>query len=128
MEDRTPPQDIEAEMTVLGAVLIDGDAYRVAKAILDPGDFRHGAHGTIFAAMAIVLISGRWLHEIEQWVRVAPHIDGVTILMTVAAIAGIVGMCLPVKPGQSRAFAVALFLILISLGCLAPAMAPAIKH
>jgi len=51
MEDRTPPQDIEAEMTVLGAVLKDGDAYRVAKAILEPGDFHREAHRTIFAAM-----------------------------------------------------------------------------
>ena len=40
-------------MTVLGAVLMDeeGDAYRVAKAILDPGDFRNKSHGTIFSAM-----------------------------------------------------------------------------
>ena len=51
MEDRNPPQDIEAEMTTLGAVLISGDAYKVAKSILEPGDFRHKAHGTIFAAM-----------------------------------------------------------------------------
>jgi len=51
MEDRNPPQDIEAEMTVLGAILIDGDTYKVAKAILEPGDFRHKAHETIFSAM-----------------------------------------------------------------------------
>ncbi|MEX1295308.1 MAG: replicative DNA helicase [Candidatus Limnocylindrales bacterium] len=48
--DRLPPQSIEAEQSVLGAMLIDKDAVTEVAEILKPDDFYRGHHGTIYAA------------------------------------------------------------------------------
>jgi replicative DNA helicase len=54
--ERLPPQDIEAEMSVLGALLL-GDTPRSeeAAAILKPEEFYRDAHGRIFRAMSGLL-------------------------------------------------------------------------
>jgi replicative DNA helicase len=49
--DKLPPQNIEAEQAVLGAILIDNDALPRALEILDPEDFYKQSHRTIFYAM-----------------------------------------------------------------------------
>jgi replicative DNA helicase len=49
--DRLPPQSIEAEQSVLGALLIDRDAVIEVAEILRPEDFYRGQHGTIYAAV-----------------------------------------------------------------------------
>jgi replicative DNA helicase len=49
--DRLPPQSLEAEQSVLGAVLIDRDAIIEVADLLRPGDFYRQANGTIFSAM-----------------------------------------------------------------------------
>ena len=51
MIDRLPPQSIEAEQSVLGAVLIDRDAMIEIAEFLKPEDFYRQAHGRIYAAM-----------------------------------------------------------------------------
>ncbi|MEK7829154.1 MAG: replicative DNA helicase, partial [Deltaproteobacteria bacterium] len=50
---KLPPQNIEAEQSVLGAVLIENDAIDKLTGILDPGgeDFYRDAHRKIFKAM-----------------------------------------------------------------------------
>ena len=48
---RTPPQDIEAEMGVLGGMLLSKDAIADVVEILKAGDFYRPVHGTIFAAI-----------------------------------------------------------------------------
>ena len=49
---RLPPQNLEAEQSVLGAVMIDETALpRVMETRLKPEDFYKEAHGLIFAAM-----------------------------------------------------------------------------
>ena len=48
--DRLPPQSVEAEQSVLGAMLIDKDAVTEVAEILKPDDFYRGHHGTIYAA------------------------------------------------------------------------------
>jgi replicative DNA helicase len=52
MTPRTPPQNIEAEQSILGAMLLGGHgAIEEAAALLNPGDFYRTAHGEIFTAM-----------------------------------------------------------------------------
>lgn len=50
-KDRLPPQSIEAEQAVLGAILIDNDALPKALEILDPDDFYKQSHRKIFNTM-----------------------------------------------------------------------------
>ncbi len=52
MTQRVPPQDIDAEMAVLGAVFIEGDAISRAMEILDETCFYRTAHQRIFRAAA----------------------------------------------------------------------------
>jgi len=49
--DRLPPQSIEAEQSVLGALLIDRDAVIEVADFLRPQDFYRQAHGTIYQAV-----------------------------------------------------------------------------
>jgi len=49
--DRLPPQSIEAEQSVLGAILIDRDAIIEVADIVQPEDFYRQAHGRIYGAM-----------------------------------------------------------------------------
>ncbi|WP_363315170.1 replicative DNA helicase [uncultured Phascolarctobacterium sp.] len=51
MEERVPPQNIEAEQAVLGAMLIDKEAIAKASEILTSSDFYREAHRVIFNAM-----------------------------------------------------------------------------
>ncbi len=51
MIDRLPPQSIEAEQSVLGAVLIDRDAIIEIADFLKPEDFYRQAHSRVYAAM-----------------------------------------------------------------------------
>jgi replicative DNA helicase len=49
--DRLPPQSIEAEQSILGAILIDRDAVVEIAEFLRPEDFYRQAHGTIYRAV-----------------------------------------------------------------------------
>lgn len=49
--DRLPPQNIEAEQSVLGSLLIDPDAVVRIASFLHPGDFYREAHQRIYAAI-----------------------------------------------------------------------------
>jgi replicative DNA helicase len=49
--DRLPPQSLEAEQSVLGALLIDRDAVVEVAEFLRPADFYRNAHGTIYGAV-----------------------------------------------------------------------------
>ena len=51
MIDRLPPQSLEAEQSVLGAILIDRDAVVEVAEFLRPEDFYRQANGTIYAAI-----------------------------------------------------------------------------
>lgn len=51
MQDRVPPQNIEAEQSVLGAMLIEKDAIPKVMEILRDTDFYREAHRVIFNAM-----------------------------------------------------------------------------
>lgn len=49
--DRIPPQNLEAEQAVLGAILLDGDALVTAMERVRDEDFYRGAHQLIYEAM-----------------------------------------------------------------------------
>lgn len=49
--ERLPPQNIEAEQSVLGSLLIDPDAIIAVSSFLYPDDFYRRVHGDIYAAM-----------------------------------------------------------------------------
>jgi replicative DNA helicase len=51
MIDRLPPQSVEAEQSVLGAILIDRDTMIEIADFLKPEDFYRQAHGRIYAVM-----------------------------------------------------------------------------
>src|ERR1700710_3447 len=49
--DRTPPQSIEAEQSVLGAMLLSKDAIADVVEIIRPGDFYRPAHQLVYDAI-----------------------------------------------------------------------------
>ena len=49
--DRLPPQSLEAEQSVLGAVLLDNAVLPRVVEVLRPEDFYRGAHRRLYAAM-----------------------------------------------------------------------------
>ncbi len=57
--DRLPPQNIEAEQSVLGAVLIDPDVLFTVMEMLRPEDFYRPAHQKIFQAMCRLMEEGQ---------------------------------------------------------------------
>jgi len=56
--ERIPPQNIEAEQAVLGAIFLDASALTLASEILIPEDFYRAAHQKIFHAMLKVADKG----------------------------------------------------------------------
>ena len=51
IEGRLPPQNIEAEQSVLGALMLDKDAIIKVADILKPNDFYRGSHNNIYQVM-----------------------------------------------------------------------------
>ncbi len=51
LQDRTPPQNVEAEQAVLGAIFLQPEALITASEILMPDDFYRQAHQLIFQSM-----------------------------------------------------------------------------
>jgi replicative DNA helicase len=54
VRERTLPNNVEAERTVLGAILVDNAAFNSAVEILSREDFYRDAHRRIFEAMAVL--------------------------------------------------------------------------
>lgn len=57
--DRIPPQSLEAEQAVLGAMLLEAEAREKAVASLRPSSFYRYAHEIIFQAISILHTSGQ---------------------------------------------------------------------
>ena len=55
---RVPPQSIEAEQSVLGAMLLDKEAIASATEILTPNDFYNQVNGAIFDAIVKIYQRG----------------------------------------------------------------------
>lgn len=50
-QENVPPQDIEAEQAVLGAIFLDADALVEVMAVIEPQDFYRRAHQIVFRSM-----------------------------------------------------------------------------
>lgn len=50
-QENVPPQDIEAEQAVLGAIFLDAEALVEAMAVIEPQDFYRRAHQIVFRSM-----------------------------------------------------------------------------
>jgi len=48
---KVPPQNIEAEQSILGSILLENSAINAVQEILSPGDFYSEAHKKIFNAI-----------------------------------------------------------------------------
>jgi replicative DNA helicase len=57
--DRLPPQNVEAEQAVLGAIFLEPSALTVASEVLIPEDFYRAAHQKIFNAMLTLNDKGK---------------------------------------------------------------------
>lgn len=73
--DRTPPHNIEAEQSIIGAIFIDPEAFHTAAEILIPEDFYRASHQRIFASMIALSDRGEpidvvtvtaYLHNAQQ--------------------------------------------------------------
>ena len=49
--ERTLPHNLEAERSVLGAILVHNDAFNLAAQVIDSRDFYRDAHRRIFEKM-----------------------------------------------------------------------------
>src|SRR5438876_6675205 len=56
--DRTLPHNLEAERSVLGAILLHNDAFNLAAEVVDAGDFFRDAHRRIFDKMVKLVERG----------------------------------------------------------------------
>src|SRR2546430_15078992 len=56
--ERTPPHNLEAERSVLGAILLHNDAFNLAAQVIDSGDFFRDAHRRIFDKMVRLVERG----------------------------------------------------------------------
>jgi replicative DNA helicase len=52
--ERTLPHNLEAERSVLGAILVHNDAFNLAAQVIDAGDFYRDAHRRIFDKMVVL--------------------------------------------------------------------------
>src|SRR5438874_6798317 len=58
IQERTLPHNLEAERSVLGAILLHNDAFNLAAEIIDSGDFFRDAHRRIFDKMVKLVERG----------------------------------------------------------------------
>ena len=51
VDSRTPPHSLEAEMSVLGSILLDNEVYASLEGVLTEQHFYKEAHRKVFRAM-----------------------------------------------------------------------------
>lgn len=91
MIDRVPPNSLEAEQSVLGAMLLDRQAVLHAEEALHPEDFYRDAHRVVFATICEVFDRGEAvdLVTLTEALRVAGRLDevgGAAYLTTLADV------------------------------------------
>ncbi|WP_339060776.1 replicative DNA helicase [Tepidibacillus marianensis] len=87
--DRTPPQNIEAEQAVLGAVLLNKDALILVSEIVSSEDFYRASHQKIFQSMLDLSESGQPVDLITltsdlQTKKLLEEVGGVSYLTDLA--------------------------------------------
>jgi replicative DNA helicase len=77
--ERTLPHNLEAERSILGAILVHNDAFNLAAQVVDPRDFYREAHRRIFTRMVALSERGQAIDFVtlkEELVR-SGELDGV---------------------------------------------------
>lgn len=89
MMERMPPQNIEAEQAVLGAVLIKKEALTEVQEVLKPEDFYREAHRIVYSAMEDLFINNEAvdLVTLTEQLRKKDQLDKVGGLAFVTALA-----------------------------------------
>lgn len=92
---RLPPQNLEAEQSVLGAVLLDNEALANARQVIGMGDFYRDTHRTLFSAFCELVDSGKpvdavtlgtWLRAHNKQAQIGPdYIAEVAALVPTAS-------------------------------------------
>lgn len=97
--DRMPPQNVEAEQSVLGSLMIDKNAIIKVADFISPEDFYKNAHGKIFEAMLylyekhepIDLLSlGNRLKETDDLEKIGGHSYLASLANTVPTAANVI--------------------------------------
>lgn len=73
LTDRVPPQNIEAEQAVLGAIFLEPSALTVASEILIPEDFYRNAHQQIYLTMLKLSDHGKAVDVVTVTEDLAAH-------------------------------------------------------
>ncbi|MHB9026961.1 MAG: DnaB-like helicase C-terminal domain-containing protein [Armatimonadota bacterium] len=96
--ERIPPQNMEAEQAVLGAMLLDVEAIERAVEMLAPEDFYREAHRTLFLGIKALFMRqepadqvtlGNWLRQHDQLEAVGGTLYLQQMMSTVPTAAGI---------------------------------------
>ncbi len=82
MTDHLPPQNVEAEQAVLGAIFLEPSTLTTASEVLAPEDFYRGAHQRIFDAMIRLSDKG----EAVDLITVTEELSNANILEDVGGI------------------------------------------
>ena len=87
------PASIDGERTILGAVLLDNEAFAQAEEHLRPADFFHDSHRRIFQRMADLMHQFRAVDIVTLANELAKNkeievVGGVAFLATVGVISG----------------------------------------
>jgi replicative DNA helicase len=79
VESRTPPQNIEAEQSVLGSILLDNEAYAVIEGLISAQHFYKEGHRKIFRAMDRLFRRGEPLDlvTLTEELRQSGELEGV---------------------------------------------------
>ncbi|MCI2253578.1 replicative DNA helicase [Domibacillus sp. PGB-M46] len=90
LTDRVPPQNIEAEQAVLGAIFLEPSALTVASEILIPEDFYRNAHQQIYLTMLKLSDHGKAVDVVTVTEDLAAHkliedVGGISYLSELAA-------------------------------------------
>ena len=88
-DDRTPPHNLEAERSVLGAILVHSDAFNVAVQFLGAADFYRDAHRHVFDAMVGLSERGQVIDliTIKEELGRSNHLDKVGGAAYIAGLA-----------------------------------------
>src|SRR5579863_6433173 len=85
---RVPPHNIEAEQALLGAILVNNDAFDRVSDFLKPQDFSEELHRRIFDVAAQLIRAGKLATPITLKTFLGEHdLGGVTIAQYLARLA-----------------------------------------
>lgn len=90
--ERVPPQNLEAEQSVLGAMLIDRDAVNAVANLLRPEDFYADKHQQLFAAIIAIFNRGEPvdLITVQDELRTRGQLDAIGGLMYLTSLVNLV--------------------------------------